>query len=157
MNKPTNTFASAMTEADLISAATVALVAGTFSKLGEYIVKAGELLTIGQGYHDGQQDATGRVYAKLADNSTSPGVELKGLVRLNFYDANDNFIRTLGEWRTEILDQSSTDRTKQVPLPAQKYYISRDKKLVLEFKPDASGTLGKSNCSIVLSVTKAYM
>jgi hypothetical protein len=146
-------FRSALTQADLISAATVTCTAGVPVQLGHRKIEAGEMIAIGYGQQSGQESAQGRVYMDLRDSSASPGAVMKGLVRLQAYSPQGRPIRILGEWRSEVLATGKDDRTKQVPLPEDIYYLPEDRKLVLEFIADATQTLGKTNSSIYLDTT----
>jgi hypothetical protein len=146
-------FRSALTEANLISAATVAVVAGQTTKLGERKIEAGELLTIGYGEQSGQQDAVGRLYVSLKDTNATP-VQMHGTVRFTVYTPQNRVHTVLCEFRTEtLLYGGANDRALNVPLPENFNWISEDKKLVLEFTPDQSGTLSKVNSDLLMDVT----
>ncbi|QHA00531.1 hypothetical protein [Dehalobacter restrictus] len=150
------TFRSAFTESDLIDGATVSVLAGQFVKLGEYQVQAGELVAVGYGAESGQESAQGRIYALLKDGEAVPGI-INGVVRVSIYSPQDRPIEILQEYRTETLNTSSTDRTKQVPLPLINAFVSEDKKIVLEMKADANATLTKANCDLIMDITKAVV
>ena len=144
-------FRSALTSADLITSATTAVTAGQFVKLGEYKVQAGELITLGYGQESGQENAQGRIYVEIK-NAT---VALKGTVRLQAYSPQNRPLVILGEWRTEVLSSGTGDRTKQVPLPEMMYWLSEDKKLVLEFNSDTTdAALTKSTSTILIDTTE---
>lgn len=132
----------------------VSVVTGQYNKLGEYVVKAGERLALGWGDFHGQQDADGRIYADFKDNSASPGASIEGQVQLAIYDPNDHPLVILDEFRTEQLRTNSSDRTKQMPFPIQTVGATRDKKVVLYFKPDVAGTVGLANSSLLMDITK---
>lgn len=143
-------FRSALTENEMIDAASVDVLAGQFVKLGERKVEAGELITIGFGMQSGQQSAQGRIYMDI-QNSTPAALE--GTLRLSVYSPQDRPLKIMGEWRTETLRTGAGDRTQQVPLPENLTWLSEDKKLVLEFEADASGTVSKTNTNILLDTT----
>jgi hypothetical protein len=143
-------FRSAMTKNDLITA-DLPLTAGVFMKLGEYKVQAGELVTIGYGQESGQESAQGRIYMDL---KTSASAVIAGTVRLQAYSPQNRPMVVLGEWRTEVLSQGNGDRTKQVPLPEQLYWLSEDKKLFLEFSADAAATLAKAQSTVLIDTTE---
>jgi hypothetical protein len=146
-------FRSALTQNDLISAATVNVIASQFVKLGERVIQAGELLSTGFGDQSGQNDAQGRIYALLKDNTGTP-VTLNGTMRLSVYTPQNRPLMILGEWRTETLATGAGDRTKQVPFPESIYQLSEDKKLVLEFMSDSTATLAKANSTILFDTTE---
>lgn len=147
-------FRSAKTQNDLISATTVVATAGQYQWLGSYQIMSGELLSIGFGSQSGQNDAQGRFFCSIMDNTASPGVAINGTVRLTVYTPQKRPLMILGEWRTETLSTGSGDRTKQVPLPESIYQLSEDKYLALEFMPDATATVGKANTKIVVDTTE---
>lgn len=147
-------FRSALTQADLISAATTTVAVGQFNKLGERKIEAGESISIGFGSQSGQEAAQGRIFMDIRDSGVSPGAQIKGTVRLQVYSPQNRPLVILGEWRTETLASGSGDRTKQVPLPEDIYSITEDKKIVLEFMPDAAATVGKTNTIILLDTTE---
>lgn len=147
-------FRSALTQNDLISAATVSCMAGQFTKLGERKIEAGEELSIGYGLHDGQESAQGRIFADLRDNAATPGAEVNGVFRLQVYTPQNRPMVILAEYRTETLRTGSGDRTKQVPLAESSYLLTEDKKLVLEFMPDETATIGKTNSKIIFDTTE---
>jgi hypothetical protein len=147
-----NTFRSAFTKADLMQGATIVCALGQFNRLGVYNVQAGELVSPGYAGQSGQDNAQGRLYVKLQD--ATPAVA-NGLLRLSIFSPQDRPLEIIQEWRTETLNTSATDRSLQVPFPEYDAWISEDKKVVLEFKPDAGVTLTVANCTVLMDVTKA--
>jgi hypothetical protein len=143
-------FRSALTANDLISAATVTLTAGQYTKLGEYKVQAGETVEVGFGVLSGMDNAIGRIYALM---QTSAPAEIKGKLRLQLYSPQDRPLEIIWELRTEALNTSSSDRTKQTPLPECNIVATEDKKIVLEFLPDSTATLTKANCTLIMDTT----
>lgn len=145
-------FRSAFTEANLISASTVTLVAGQIMRLGEYKVEAGERIGLGYGDQNGQNNAVGRLYASFKDNSTTP-VQLHGLVRFSIYSPQNKPLSTLAEYRSETLVHGASDRSLQVPFAEFDEWASEDKRIVLEFISDTSGTLSKANSDLLMDIT----
>jgi hypothetical protein len=143
-------FRSAFTKNELITADTVCS-AGIFTKLGEYKVQAGELCTIGYGEQSGQESAQGRIFLDL---KTSASAVVPGTVRLQAYSPQNRPLVILGEWRIEVLNQGSGDRTKQVPLAEAMYWLSEDKKLFLEFNPDSTATVAKAQSTVLIDTTE---
>jgi hypothetical protein len=147
-------FRSALTANELIDSADVAVLSGQFVKLGERKVEAGELLTIGFGQQSGQNNAQGRLYAEIRDNSASPGVVLSGTIRLSVYSPQNRPLRILQELRSETVSGGTQDdRASHVPFPESDVWLSEDKKLVLEFMADSAGTVGKTNSVLVMDTT----
>lgn len=147
----TNYFRSAFTKADLMQGTTIVCSAGQFNRLGVYNVPAGEVVSPGYAGQSGQDNAQGRIYVKLQD--ATPAVA-NGLLRLSIFSPQDRPIEIIQEWRTETLNTSSTDRSLQVPFAEFDAWISEDKKIVLEFKPDAGVTLTTANCTVLMDTTK---
>lgn len=147
-------FRSAFTQADLIGSAAVATLAGQYNKLGEYKVQAGEMVGLGYGAQNGQENATGRLYSLL---KIAAGTEVAGTIRLSIYSPQDRPILVVDEFRTETINQNATDRTKQVPFPFKNIWVTEDKKIVMEFKPDADATLDKTKCVVLMDITKAVV
>lgn len=145
-------FRSAFNLANFNSPATVALVAGSIVRLGEYKVQAGELICNGFGEQTGQDNAVGRVFMKLMDTTATP-VQIHGMVRLSVYSPQNRPLLILSEHRTEILASGETDRSLQTPYPEDVNWIQEDKKLVLEFIPDTTATFSKANSKVLMDMT----
>lgn len=147
-----NPFPSCLTENDLLSEGTIALLASKWQELGRKVVPAGTAYAIGYGNERGMDNAVGRVYMKIYDDTVTPVAE-PGMVRLELRDPQDRPIETLAEWRTEQLETSATDRQQMIPLPEHVAAFGEDWSLVLMFRPDAADTVVKGNCKILLDVT----
>lgn len=151
-------YRSAFTKADLVSGTTVPIVAGQYNKLGEYKVQAGETISIGYGQLSGMDNAIGRIYGVIKDSAATPA-ELKGKLRLSIYSPQDRPMKIMQEWRTEAINTSSSDRTKQTPLPEGIEEITEDKKIVLEFLPDSvgNGNVSKANSDLIFDITQGVV
>jgi hypothetical protein len=147
-------YRSAFNKDTFFSAATVAVVAGEAKKLGEYAVNSKEIISLGWGGLEGQENAQGRIYVQLKDNTEAGAVQIHGTVRLSVYSPQDRPIAIMHEFRTEQLDTSSTDRTKQIPFPEGMYEITEDNKIVMEFISDTSATLSKANSTIMMDIKR---
>jgi hypothetical protein len=147
-------YRSAFTSNDLIGAASVACTAGQFNKLGEYQVQAGELVGLGFGDQSGQENAVGRLYMLL---QTSAPAAIPGTVRIQAYTPQNRPLEILAEFRTEAISQNATDRTKQMPLAFNNIFLSEDKKIFLEFNPDATATVAKANTTINMDITRGVV
>jgi hypothetical protein len=135
-----------------------ALIAGQYNKLGEYEVKAGETITLGYGPNGTMSDAVGRIYGAIMDTAAAP-VELKGKIRLSIHSPQDRPLKIVDEFRTEALNTSSSDRTKQTPYPEHIEVVTEDKKIVLEFLPDAigTGTLNYAASALLFDITQGVV
>lgn len=144
------TYRSAFTKNELITG-DIALVTGQYNRLGQYVVQAGEQISVGFGALSGMDNAIGRIFAVF---NTAATAEIKGKVRLSIYSPQDRPMRIIGEWRTEALNTNATDRTKQTPLPEGIELVTEDKKIVLEFLPDAAATLAKAQTNLFFDITQ---
>lgn len=150
--KVKESFRDALVNADLISAATVACVAGAWVKLGERVINAGEGISLGYGAAGTQETAVGRIYIDIKDGAGTPAA-INGKLRLSQFSPQGRPGPIIGEYRTNILSANPTDRTKQLPFPEHGLIIQEDQKIVLEFLPDTTATLTKANCTILMDIT----
>lgn len=144
-------FTSTYTKNELISAS-MAVNSGQYTRLGSYQVTAGEKISVGAGMLSGMDNAIGRIYAKFLNSDATP-LEVPGKVRLSIYSPQDRPIMIVKEFRTEDLNTNASDKTKQLPLPEHDVWIREDQKLVLEFLPDSTGYISKTNTTLLMSVT----
>lgn len=147
-------YRSSLSHDELISAATTVCNQGVPTKLGEYVVQAGQVIALGYGEQSGLDNAVGRIFMDIRDNAASPGAVAKGKVRLSIFTPQNRPDRILGEWDIDILNDNAADRTKQTPLPFNRIFLQEDKKLVLEFIAKNTVTIGKSNSTILFDTTE---
>lgn len=145
------TFRTAFT-LDNFMTASKAVIAGEFTKIGEYKVQAGEIIEVGYGGIASQSDAIGRIYAKFA---TSASAEVTGKLRMHVYSPQNRPLRIIHEFHTSALNTVETDRTKQTPLPYSDIQIGEDYKLVLEFEPDANATIDPTKSKLIMDMTQS--
>lgn len=152
-------FRSTFTANELITADTTTVAAGVITRLGSYKVQAGEQISIGYGQLAGMDNATGRIFMSLFDGTSGTHLEITGSIRLEAYSAQNRPIEILNEWRTEDLNTSATDKTKQLPLPEHAVWLREDQMLVLNLIPDSvgNGSLVKANSKILLAMTKMVL
>lgn len=146
-------YRSAFTKTELMSG-DVVLTAGAWARLGSYEVKAGETISIGYGALSGMDNAIGRIYGVM---NTAASAEIKGKLRISIYSPQDRPIKIMHEWRTEVLNTSATDRTKQTPLAEGIEIITEDKKIVVEFLPDTSATVAKAQSTLIMDITQGVV
>lgn len=125
--------------------------AGIPTKIGQYIVRAGELVSIGYGMESGQESAQGRIYAIFKD---AGGAEVPGVLRIMIESAQDYPLQPVDAWHTSALNSSATDRTKQIPSPERPYAVSQDKKICAYFIAEATATLKKADCKVLMDITR---
>lgn len=141
---------TAFKETDFLSG-DVAVVNGSFIKIGEYQVKAGELKMLGYGDNESQAAAPGRIYVDMKDTANAA---MDGVIRFAVHHPSGQPLRTLAEYRTEALRTNLSDRTLQIPFPSNNVMVSEDKKIVIEFNPDADGTVSKTNTKMLMDATE---
>jgi hypothetical protein len=145
-------YRSALTQADLIVTSTACL-AGQFNLLGEYKVLPGELLAVGYGSSDGQENAIGRIFSFISTVSA----EAPGMIRITAQSATDRQYEIVYESRTEIVDQNATDRTKQLPYPLFNLFLSENKRWALWFEPDVNATITKHDSTFRIDCTRVAL
>lgn len=128
----------------------VSCTAGQFTEIGRYAVKAGQYLTMGWGFSASQSDADGRIYAEIKDTADA---EITGKLMISVYTPEDRHYNDLFEDRTENLNSSATDRTKQLPFPEMNEGYGKDWIYKLFFNPDTTATVDNGNTTLVASVT----
>ena len=141
---------SKFTQTDLIKADTV-LVAGQYNKIGEYKVLAGEVISPGYGIYDSMENAVGRIYGIL---KVAADTEIVGTYQLAVHSPQDIQLAPLGTWRTEDWNTVVADKTKQIPFARMPLQITKDKKLVLFFMPDASATIDHTKSKLSMDITR---
>lgn len=150
------TYRSAFTENKILKDTSV--TTGQFFVIGEYKVEAGEMIRLGYGANDTMEGANGRIYVDLRDNSAAPGVAIDGTIRFSVHTPQGRPVRVLAEYRTETLRSDLANRTLQIPFASNNFpFISEDKKLIVEFQPDANTTVGVANSKLLMDVTQAVV
>lgn len=135
-------------------AADVAVSAGVFTKIGSYQVSAGELVSLGYGANESQEGSPGRIYVDVRDNTVSPGAKKDGILRISVWSPQDRPLKVLAEFRTETLRTDAVNRTLQVPLPSSAFpFVTKDKKIVVEYKSDVATTVSATNTIMLMDVT----
>jgi hypothetical protein len=140
-----------------IMAGDVVVVANQYQKIGEVIIPAGLYKSLGFGSSQSQADAIGRLFVKMMDNSTAPGLEVTGRFRVQVFTPQDRPYILVNEWPTSATSQGQTDRTKQIPNPESTYAAGKDYKFVFEFRPSRACTISKSQSFIQIDTTEQLL
>lgn len=151
-----NFYRTVLTKEDIITSATQLLVPNEFSKIGQKVVAADELLGMGYGTGENQDNAAGRLFCDFKDGT--PAL-VTGIFRIMMMSSQD---MPLGEKPviididTRVLAFGATDRGGQIPFPFQNVFLSKDKKFVFYIKNIAAAaqTLTKANCTVSIDATK---
>ena len=142
--------------------ATVTLVSGVYTKIGEYVVKADELVGMGRGAYSALNDAIGRLFAEFKDNSGTPAQITDAKFRIMLESSQD---MPVGD-RPVYLDvdltaiaNGKTDPSQRFVLPFDGTLLSKDKKFVFLIKNNTSSaiTLSKANSTVAMDVTRALI
>ena len=138
---------------DSLNVTDTAVEAGRFTEIGCYTVSAGMAVEVGFGFQTAQDEAQGRIFIDIKDNSVAPGADINGLVRIELLDAQKRPLKTLFESRTELLRQGAGDRTKQISLAETDAIARENKHIVVQVMPDANATVGAANSTILIDAT----
>lgn len=151
----TNFYRGNLRAADVISAATVALTQGEYTKIGEVTVEADQLIGMGYGAGEDQDNAAGRIYVDLKDSTDAA---INGKFRIQMMSSQDMPISAkpvILDVDLAVLASGSDSRDAQIPWPFQNIFLSKDKKFVFYVKcDDASKTLTKANCTVNIDITQ---
>lgn len=145
-------YRSAWTQNNVLYAAP-AVVQDQWTEIGQYVIEAGLYYTPGWGFSTSQSDADGRIFVKIMDD-TATAVEIAGTIRIVAYTPDDLPIGVLFESRTEALNSSATDRTKQLPFPSLGIELGQDYKYKIFFKADRSDIIDRADCIVLIDITK---
>lgn len=151
-----NYFRGNLNKADIIDTDTVSCVADQYTKIGEVVVTADELIAMGFGEGADQDNASGRIYVSLKDGESTPAA-LTGKFRIMMMSAQDMPLGpkpVILDLDLDILSLGATDRGTRIPFPFQNIFLSKDKKFCFYVKSTADATLTKANCAVSIDVTK---
>lgn len=142
--------------------ATVSLAPGVFTKIGQYVVKADELVGIGRGQYDALNSAIGRLFAKFKDNASTPATITNATFRIMLESSQDIPIGSKPVYVDVDLTQlllGETDPSQRFVLPFDGTMLSRDKKFVFMIKNNGSSavTLVKANSTVEMDITRALI
>lgn len=154
-------YSATFTESEVITkGATVSLVAGQFTPIGEYVVKADELVGIGRGALVAQNEAIGRLYGEFKDSESTPGLINDGKFRIMLLSSQDMPIGSKPVYLDVDLASLSTGKTipsDRFVLPFDNTMLSKDKKIQFLIKVPSAKTLSKANSTVLLDMTRALL
>lgn len=153
-------YPATFTQQEVIGGATVSLTPNEFVKIGEYVVKADELVGMGKGGYDSQQSAIGRLYALFKDNANADITQ--GKFRIELMSSQD---MPLGGKPIYIdvdlaaLKAGATTIADRFVFPFDGTLLSQDKKFVFKIKNTTAGaiTLDKSKSTVLMDITRALI
>lgn len=141
---------------------TVTLPAGVFTKIGQYVVKADELVGIGRGSYSALNEAIGRLYAVFKDNSGTPVTITNATFRIMLESSQDIPIGQKPVYLDVDCSQlqlGATNPAERFVLPFDNVMLSKDKKFVFFLKNNtgSSITLAKANSTVQMDITRALV
>lgn len=138
----------------------VALTPGVFTLIGEYVVKADELVGIGRGAYAALNEAIGRVYAKFV-NAEGTAI-VKGKLRIMLVSSQDMPIGS----KPVFLDVDLAQLTVGENTPSERYVLpfdgtllSKDKKIQFFIMNNATEaiTLDGEGSTVLIDMTRALV
>lgn len=151
-------YRGSLNQLDVIDAATVTLVKGQYITIGEVVVAADERIGLGYSDYAAQDDADGRIFVELKDNSQTPAA-IEGKFRIIMMSSQNI---PIGE-QPVVLDldltalaQGGSDRRAQIAFPFTNVLLSRDKKFVFQVLNTASSaqTVSLANSKVLMDCTR---
>lgn len=153
-----NVYRSTLKISEVMDKDTVALIKDQYVNIGEVVVKADELIAIGYGNDNTQQNAQGRIFAALMD---AEGNEIEGKLRImmassqNIPVGNPPVLLDVDLCTTR---QGENDRIGQIPMPCSNQMLSKDKKIQFFVMADKDGqTVSKEKSVLLLDITRTLV
>lgn len=156
-------YPATFTEQEVISkGATVTLTAGEFVPIGEYVVKADELVGMGKGLYGDQASSIGRLFAEFMDNSQTPAQITEGKFRIELMSSQDMPLGTKPIYidvDLAALYAGASIVSDRFVFPFEGILLSQDKKFVFKIKNTSSSavTLSKANSTVLMDITRALI
>lgn len=146
----------------VIGEATKVLTNGEYVVIGEYTVRADELVGMGKGGYDSQQAAIGRLFAKFVDNSAEKKDIVQGKFRIELA-SSQNIPLGLKPVYLDVdlssLRSGETSISDRYVFPFEGVLLSKDKKYVFKIcnTSGADVTLSQENSTVLMDVTRALV
>lgn len=155
-------YSATFTKEEVFSAATVTLINNQYVPIGEYTVKADELVGIGRGALVAQNEAIGRMFAKFFDSTAIPVQVTAGKFRIMLLSSQDMPIGGKPVYIDVDLMALTTGETipqDRFVLPFDNTMLSQDKKIQFLIKNTSGSniTLSKANSTVLLDMTRALL
>lgn len=152
-----NLYPATFTEDVVCSKGDVSLVAGVFTLIGEYTVKADEHVGIGRGGFSSLNEAIGRLYADFVDSAAAKIT--KGKLRIMLVSSQDMPVGGKPVYLDVDLAQltvGATTPSERYVLPFDGVLLSKDKKIQFLIKNTTASAvaLDASACSVLMDMTR---
>ena len=153
-------YPGSFTQAEVCSQGDVSLTPGVYDKIGEYRVKADEMVGIGRGAYEALNNAIGRLIANFKD-STGKAITV-GKFRIMLVSSQDIPIGSKPVWLDVDLNQltlGATNPAERYVLPFDGTMLSKDKKFQFFIKNETNAaiTLDASESSVLMDVTRCLV
>lgn len=133
-------------------AADVDLVADVWNPVGEYQVGITEQIELGYGFGN-QETAEGRIHATLKDVALAD--VFTGRVRFVIADNEGTVLNPrIFQATVDLLSRGATDVFQRLPLVASNEVATRERKILMQIKPDAARVLDVSLSNLKMSITR---
>ncbi len=158
-----NTYPGTFTEDQVITeGATVTLNPGVYTKIGQYVVKADELVGLGRGGYNAQNNAIGRLFAQFYDSSNPAVAITNATFRILLESSQDMPVGSRPVYIDVDCSQlvlGATDPTHRFTFPFENLMLKRDKKFVFMIRNNGSSavTLSKANSKVAMDITRALV
>jgi len=153
-------YPATFTEIEVITKGdTVKLIKGQYVPIGEYSVKADELVGLGRGFYGTLNEAIGRLYAVFKDDSTNHKT-FDGKFRIMLLSSQDI---PIGAKPVYIdVDLAALRTGADIPadrfvLPFDNIMLSKDKKFQFLIKVNEDITLHKASSTVLLDCTRVIV
>ena len=156
-------YPATFTEAEVITKGdTVTLIPGQYVPVGEYVVKADELVGLGRGFYGTLNEAIGRLYAIFKDNSANDGKLFEGKFRIMLLSSQEIPIGAKPVYLD--VDLAALRTGASIPadrfvLPFDNIMLSKDKKyqFLIKVSGTANVTLSKANSTVLLDCSRVIV
>lgn len=151
-------YRGSLNQNDVIGASTVTLVKGQYITIGEVVVAADERVGLGFSNYSGQDDADGRIFVELKDNSVTPAA-IEGKFRIIMMSSQNIPIGdqpVVMDLDLTALAQGGSDRRAQIAFPFTNVLLTRDKKFVFQVLNTAASaqTVALANSKVLMDCTR---
>ncbi len=153
-------YPATFTAKDVIAEDETDLIAGQYTLIGEYVVKADEAVGIGRGALVAFNEAIGRLFAKFYDNGDTPAQITEGKFRIMLVSSQDIPITGRPVYlETDLVSLTTGETTpsERFVLPFEDQMLQKDRKFQFFIKVDSGVTLSKADSTVIMDMTRAML
>jgi len=126
------------------------VTAGKWNTIGTYTVSSQQFATVGYGRINDHPENQGKVFIDTEDTS---GTDIDGWIRIALANAQETQVVVVLEERTETLSLGESDTRQRLHMPEYPLWAGEDSKILIQFKPDSSGTVDSGETIIYIDAT----